>query len=585
MTQGDGPLVAARGVAAIQLVAAATLVFLVLTQGISAPLQKDAEPQSAEWIVSVVRDGKWFNPRDYYGFVDRKPPLYYWLSALISKATGGTVDETRARIVSVVAATVIAVEVLGWTASEIGVAEGWLALVFILGIYGFSSRATLALTDMLMVALLMSAWLVAYPMFAGGASSARIFATGALLGLGVVTKGPVVLILAACAGLLFVAFERDHARPLLRSAWPWQVVVIAAMIGFLWYAPYLIIGGSREVRIFLHENFGHFAPASLGGTGEASRPFWYITARLIGQANPLILLMPATLAGFATGEVSNPQRKPLVFQASLVAAVVIVFSVASAKRDDYVLPALPGVAILSAAAFGMKQPTGGYPGGAKIRDGVSALIGFAALLAIPLALATARRNPPLTLQSSDAALMTILERGIATRSPPFMIFLGISAVAAVAAFVFLVRRSTILVGAMIGVISFAGVVLIDTFVRPELARSRSYKSFVAQVRERIDGHPLFVVHDADFDLAFYYGAPVPPLVFERGLPPAIRKEPAAPSGGYLIARDRDLALLPDSYRGRIRLVERSNISGGEGPPALYLIEPTSGLKSDRGIAR
>jgi hypothetical protein len=109
---------------------------------------------------------------------------------------------------------------------------------------------------------------------------------------------------------------------------------------------------------------------------------------------------------------------------------------------------------------------------------------------------------------------------------------------------------------MIGVISFAGVVLIDTFVRPELAGSRSYKSFVAQVRERIDGHPLFVVHDADFDLAFYYGAPVPPLVFERGLPPAIREEPAAPCGGYLIARDRDLALLPDSYRGRIRLVER-----------------------------
>jgi hypothetical protein len=244
----------------------------------------------------------------------------------------------------------------------------------------------------------------------------------------------------------------------------------------------------------------------------------------------------------------------------------MVFSVASAKRDDYILPALPGVAILSAAAFGMKQPTGGYPGGAKIRDGVSALIGFAALLAVPLALATARRNSPLTLQSSDAALMTILERGIATRSPPFMIILGISAVAAVAAFVFLVRRSTILVGAMIGVISFAGVVLIDTFVRPELAGSRSYKSFVAQVRERIDGHPLF-------------------LVFERGLPPAIREEPAAPCGGYLIARDRDLALLPDSYRGRIRLVERSNLSGGEGPPALYLIEPTSGLKSDRGIAR
>jgi 4-amino-4-deoxy-L-arabinose transferase-like glycosyltransferase len=586
MTQGDGPQVAARGVPAIQLVAVAIFVCFILAQGISAPFQNDAEPQSAEWIVSVVRDGNWFNPRDYYGFLDRKPPLYYWLSALASKATGGTVDETRARVVSVAAATVIAVEVLAWTASEIGLAEGWLALLFILGIYGFCSRASLALTDMLMAALLMSAWLVAYPIFGGGASRARICAAGGLLGLGIVTKGPVVLILAVFAGLLFVAFERGRTRPLMRSAWPWQIVAIAATVGAIWYTPWLVIGGPHEVRIFLHENFGHFAPASLGGTGEASRPFWYITARLIGGANPLILLMPATLAGFATGEVSTRQRKPLVFQASLVAAVVIFFSVASAKRDDYILPALPGVAILSAAAFGMREPTGGYPGGAKIRDGVSALIGFAALLAVALALATARNNPQPTLQSSDAALMAILERGIATWSLPFMIFLGIAAVAAVAALVFLVRRSTILVGAMIGVISLAGVVLIDTFVRPELARTRSYKTFIAQIRERIDGHPLFVVHDADFELAFYYGALVPPLLFKKSLPPAIRNEPAAPSEGYLIAQDRDLNMLPNSYRQRIRLIERSKISGGEGPPALYVIEPTRpGLKSEGGMGR
>src|SRR5215831_18443230 len=123
MTQAEGPQVAVRGVPAIQLVGAALLVFVVLTQGVSAPFQKDVEPQSAEWIVSVVRDGNWFSPRDYYGLVDRKPPLYYWLSALASKATGGRVDETRARIVSVVAATLIAVEILAWTSSEIGVAE------------------------------------------------------------------------------------------------------------------------------------------------------------------------------------------------------------------------------------------------------------------------------------------------------------------------------------------------------------------------------------------------------------------------------------------------------------------------------
>ncbi len=42
--------------------------FIVLMQGISAPFQKDAEPQSAEWIQSIVRDGHWLIPADAYGY-------------------------------------------------------------------------------------------------------------------------------------------------------------------------------------------------------------------------------------------------------------------------------------------------------------------------------------------------------------------------------------------------------------------------------------------------------------------------------------------------------------------------------------
>ena len=73
----------------LQLVAASLFAFIVLAQGISAPFQKDAESQSAQWIVSVARDGNWLIPHDYYGFFDRKPPLYYWLSALLTWAGGG----------------------------------------------------------------------------------------------------------------------------------------------------------------------------------------------------------------------------------------------------------------------------------------------------------------------------------------------------------------------------------------------------------------------------------------------------------------------------------------------------------------
>ncbi len=567
-------------VPAIQLAAAALLALVVLAQGISAPFQKDAEPQSVEWIVSVVRDGNWLVPRDYYGFVDRKPPLYYWLSAIAAGATGGAVDETSARIVSVFCATLIAVEVLAWTAAEVGAAQGWLAFLFLLGIYGFSSRATLALTDMLMTALLMSSYLLVYAILAGGVSRSRTIVLGVLLGLGVLTKGPLALMLFALGVLFFLLFERESPFAILRRGWPWQAAAIAVAIGACWYVPWLVAGGHREVGIFLNENLGHFAPRGLGGTGEASRPIWYILARLIGGANPIILLVPATLAGFATGEVRSPQRRPLIFQASLVAAIIVFFSIASAKRDDYILPALPGVAILSAAAFGLGAPETGFAGGAKIRDGVSGLIAFAALLAVVLGLATARRNPDLSLQSSDAEMMLLLEHGIGARAIPFMAFLGVSSAAAIAAMVLLMKRRTMFVGAAVGLVSLTGVLLMDAVVRPELAWARSYKSFVGEIRAQLDGHPVFVVRDADFELAYYYGKGVPPLIGKRAVP--------VPTGStsYLIARDGELATLPAAYRDRLRLIERSDLLGKEGPPALYAIEPPpAGLNSDDGIGR
>ena len=146
------------------LAIAALFAFIILAQGISAPFQKDAEPQSAEWIQSIVRDGHWLIPHDAYGYTDRKPPLFYWLSAVIADATGRTVDEVRARAVSVVAGTALAAAVLAWTVANVGASEGWLAFILILGTYGFASRATEALTDMLLTFLLFAAYSAIYPL-------------------------------------------------------------------------------------------------------------------------------------------------------------------------------------------------------------------------------------------------------------------------------------------------------------------------------------------------------------------------------------------------------------------------------------
>ena len=382
---------------------AALFAFIVLVQGISAPFQKDAEPQSAQWIQSIVRDGHWLIPSDAYGYTDRKPPLFYWLSALVADATGATVDEVRARAVSVVAGTALATAVLAWTVANVGASEGWLAFLFMLGTYGFASRATEALTDMLLTFLLFAAYSAIFPLLEARAAPRRTMFVGVILGLAVLAKGPVAIVLCALAASIYLLIERRNPLAILRQRWPWQVVAIAVAIGAVWYVPAAIVGGHKIVRIIFAENFGHFMPARLGGTGESYRPFYFIAARLLGGAFPMtLLIVPAALA-FYTGEISAEKRRAVIYQISMSLAVLLFFSIASVKRDDYILPALPGIAILCASVFTLEMR--GWA--SKLRDVIVA----AFVLARCVALLSVSRSfaPQSKLQSSDAAYYGVFQ--------------------------------------------------------------------------------------------------------------------------------------------------------------------------------
>jgi 4-amino-4-deoxy-L-arabinose transferase-like glycosyltransferase len=91
-----------------------------LAAGLNAPFTKDQEPQNAQWIVDIVTHGHWLLPYDYYGYVERKPPLFYWLSSIAIIATGGHVTEALARLPSLIAGAAVAAEVMLWAADDFG---------------------------------------------------------------------------------------------------------------------------------------------------------------------------------------------------------------------------------------------------------------------------------------------------------------------------------------------------------------------------------------------------------------------------------------------------------------------------------
>ncbi|MGB6555095.1 MAG: hypothetical protein WBE78_16510, partial [Candidatus Binataceae bacterium] len=492
----------------------------------------------------------------------------YWLSGAATRLMGGKTTEVSARIVPLLAGTALAIEVLLWTAENLGAAQGWLAFLFLIATYGYSSRATLALTDMLMTFLVISTLLILYPQLEGSESRARTVGAIVVLQLAVMTKGPIAAILTGLAILTFLVITGRNPLALLRERWIWILAIAVTAMTVGWYWLWFTLGTWKIFPIFMTENFGHFLPAKYGGTGEAARPIWYILARLVGGAMPIVLLLPAAIAGFVTGEIEAARRRPLAFAASLAIAVIVFFSLASAKRDDYILPALPGVAILCACVFALNEPTAGRAHWAlRLRTAAVITIALAMLaaLAAGIALAITHAHVGLHLQSSDADELALYFRGFAMMRLGYLTFALAVIAGAIAASIGLVRRNAILAGAAAGLLTLSGSMLANAILRPALAWERSAKTFAFIVHEQIGAAPIFVVRDPNYDFSFYYGTEAPPLMGRH------RQAPLPGVQSYLVANDAERNALAPQYRDRLKLVVKSHLVAHDGPLALYAI--------------
>ena len=77
--------------------------------------------------------------------------------------------------------------------------------------------------------------------------------------------------------------------------------------------------------------------------------------------------------------------------------------------------------------------------------------------------------------------------------------------------------------------------------------------------DHVKGDQLCIPSGINYELSYYYGAAVPDLT--------------NPKCAYLLATPREMDAMPPEYRARLKLVTKSNLIGGGGPPALFEISP------------
>ena len=220
-----------------------------------------------------------------------------------------------------------------------------------------------------------------------------------LLGLAVLTKGPVAVALLLLTLLLFAWLQGDGGRLLARLR-PLPGLALTALVALPWYGLALL----RDGRAFWDSFIGyHNLQRFTAVVNDHLEPWWYFLPVLLVASlpfSPLLLLGLARAIGPLRWHRRRRLPRPVAplrfppalslarFAACWLLAVLLFFTAAATKLPSYWLPATPAAGLLVAlAAQGAWSPGAGAPVDRGARLAWRLTLALAAVLALAFALA------------------------------------------------------------------------------------------------------------------------------------------------------------------------------------------------------
>ena len=318
----------------------ALLAGLLLFPNLSYPLIKPDEWRYAEIGRTMVASGDWLVPRlggePYYD----KPPLYYWLTAT-SLAWFGS-QEWAARLVPALAAflTVLLTYVIG--RRSVGDQAAFLGALALTLTTAFVQCGRFIVLDSLFGLFVSMALLTAHEAIRGQRLRWPWWLGSAILAaLAVLTKGPAGFFLVVPPVVAYCWLSKTSGGPNWRQ---WCLYLgLATLIAAPWFIA-MTLHDPRFARHFFHE---HHLRRFFSNQYHAS-PFWfYAPVLLIGCLPWSLLLIPAGRYLFSRSLAVSRERFPaLGFMLLGSAWTIVFFSLSRGKLPPYILPALPGLALV-----------------------------------------------------------------------------------------------------------------------------------------------------------------------------------------------------------------------------------------------
>lgn len=294
-----------------------------------------AETTYGEFVKNILQTGDWLTLHYNGQIIFDKPPLYYWLAALLSKLIG--FNEWAMRFWAALAGVLTVLTTYALGKKLYNERTGFLSGIIVMTAFQFLIQSRIAELDIVLTVFMTLGLFLWYQWYSGGNKKIVLLAY-LPLAFGLLIKGLLAVALPACAVFLFLLIKRELHRIKDMAVIPG--ILIIALIGLPWYiAEYLIHG-----KVFLDFALGFLFLSRFQGvvSGHTGPWYYYFIALLLGFA-PWSHFIPLGLWKAFKNWKNDPELLSLCF----ILPAFIVFSIAKTKIPNYVLPLYPFLAIMT----------------------------------------------------------------------------------------------------------------------------------------------------------------------------------------------------------------------------------------------
>ena len=324
-----------------------TLLVLGAGLGLRDPWPAD-EPRFALSAKQMVESGNWLIPHRGSELYSDKPPLFMAAQALSYELTGSWRVAFLLPSLFAAFATLLLIYDLArrlWDRRT-----GLFAAGALLATFQFVYQAKRAQIDPTVTFFLTLANYGLLRHFLLGPDWHAYWLGCFAAGLGVITKGVGVLALLLFAPYIFARLRHWQNVNNTEGKWRWAAGALAfAAAAALWLVPMLLAvqrAASPDYAAYAHDILFRQTAGRYTDSWDHQHPFWYYGGVIATSWLPLTLALPWLLPAWRDGLRARDAR--LLIPLAWIVLVVVFFSFPKGKRDVYIMPALPLLALCAA---------------------------------------------------------------------------------------------------------------------------------------------------------------------------------------------------------------------------------------------